>query len=728
MRGTRSPIICFVACVAVFGVAIYLFHLFEVSSHEEVTKKSFRFISEDIGRAITVEEIPIMISQAFQYNQDMTQEQFKAMVAPAEENVFYFTVYYLVDEDREAFENHISQVYNQTLQISDISTTPEGATPSPQRPEYWATYIAGTEYASCYDLLSDPMFADLVHRLLESQETTYSVPRESLLGPFPLFATYYRMFDVDTWGGKAFVVRHALYSSLLNSYLSIEDFIEEGDSRSLVINVIQDGVSHFAYEYGDSRRSGSVVYTERFRLDNKTELDIVGSERIHGLQNVVLFCMIATGFLISVFLACLEYKRCALAKQNKEEVKRSACASLEKSRFVSNMSHEIRTPLNGIIGMTEIIERGALDKDTHYCIGVIRSCGASLLNIVNNILDISAVESGVIDVDMKEFIVRPFLMDLVTDAWTTISTRKSVIIHKLSITFTGNIPEDAIVTDPNRVNQIVTNLLTNAFKYSPKGSISITVDVTSESEKNSNGRHHLTVSVADTGVGISEENQKNLFKAFTRFSPELQVEGTGIGLSISKGIAERLGGDIKCISEVGKGSEFVFKVPVVKTVTNGRCGKREYTDLTNKLFPTRRKTIDKAQNEYKIVPGTKFLVADDIRINRFIIKRLLDRHGCKSDEAANGEETVMMCMKKKYDVILIDNVMPVMDGKQATNKIRETEGLNKKTTIIFVTADVLKESIDSYKKCGGDGFVPKPFREDDLFSVMKDITSLVTTI
>ncbi|MDR0454385.1 MAG: response regulator [Deferribacteraceae bacterium] len=381
-----------------------------------------------------------------------------------------------------------------------------------------------------------------------------------------------------------------------------------------------------------------------------------------------------------------------------QATKEAEKASRAKSDFLSQMSHEIRTPMNAIIGMTQIVK---LEKDydkIRKCIDQIEISSNYLLAMINDVLDMAKIESGKFELTEDIFSLSKNI-EFVTSMFKT-KTTDNDISFKAEI----NIKNDTIVSDSLRLNQAIINLLSNAFKFSDKnGNISLSV---SEAESDKNYSIYSFI-VSDDGIGISEDEIARLFMPFTQIdnSTTKKYSGSGLGLAITKEIVRMLGGSISVESKKGMGSRFIF------TIKAGIV-KKEQIDPAKNIF-------------YESIPdfsSLSILVADDISINRTIIKSLLSPTGIKIEEASNGlAATEMFAASEQgyYDLIFMDMQMPEMDGCSATKIIRKMDRTDAESVIIVaMTANVLKEDIAIAIESGMDGHIGKPV----------DFSNIVTTV
>ena len=370
-----------------------------------------------------------------------------------------------------------------------------------------------------------------------------------------------------------------------------------------------------------------------------------------------------------------------------------------KSDFLANMSHEIRTPLNSIIGMSELLKDFDHTEKVSDYISTITSSGNLLLNIVNDILDLSKLETGKIQLD-------PSLCDIHEFAKSTTSTFTHLFAEK-SINFSMHLSSDCpeyIIADYKRLEQIILNLLGNSYKFTPSGSVSLSIRRhPSEEDKK------IIFEVTDTGIGISEDIKDQLFTRFTQADSSItkQYGGTGLGLSIVKELVELMKGEIKVESSPGKGSTFTIIVPLV--------------EATEEEVETLQTEIERPSPEQKIVKQSgHILLVDDSKENRKIARLFLEGLPITIDEAQNGVEALAAFEKNDYDLIIMDMQMPVLDGHSATMKIREIENVQslKKTPVIALTAFVMKNEIEKCISAGCDTHIAKPINRNLLIKTV----------
>jgi PAS domain S-box-containing protein len=380
-------------------------------------------------------------------------------------------------------------------------------------------------------------------------------------------------------------------------------------------------------------------------------------------------------------------------------------ASRAKSNFLANMSHEIRTPINAIIGMTNIGRPAAEVDRKNYCLDKVKEASAHLLGVINDILDMSKIEAGKLDLVPVEFDFNRMLRQ-VTDVQSFKLDEKK---QTLNVNIDPQIPS-RIIADEQRLTQVMTNLLANAVKFTPEGgTISIGVQQLTRDKDNC----VLEITISDTGIGISDEQKSKLFQSFQQADNSIsrQYGGTGLGLALCKKIVEMMSGTIRVESEKGRGSSFIFTILVQK-------GNEEVkTTLTSK--PSDPENRERLENAFK---GRRILLAEDVDINREIVQTVLEPFGVTIEAAENGKIAFekFAASPSSYDLILMDIQMPGMSGYESTRLIRAMDTQKAKTIpIIAMSANVFKEDIAQCMEAGMNSHIGKPLDFDEMLGTLE---------
>ncbi|TGK87550.1 response regulator [Leptospira noumeaensis] len=428
-------------------------------------------------------------------------------------------------------------------------------------------------------------------------------------------------------------------------------------------------------------------------------LDILTEFAKKGTAYLAQYGFLVFGLSQALFIAdrmIENFKNKERLKQEKE----SAEAKVNfKTTFLSTMSHEIRTPMNGVLGMAQLLQQTNLTEEQKEYLNLIQFSGDNLLLLVNDILDLSKLESGQFELHLEPVPLQKFMNDCINLFKSQADPNKL----KIELEFL-NPPPAYLKTDQRRLAQILTNLLSNAVKFTEKGAVTVLVETIPLNENSV----RLKVSVKDTGIGIPEDRIVNLFQPFSQVHSHLteKTRGTGLGLTITKKLIEEMGGSITVQSVYGRGSNFVFQFA---------------SQFQSETIPTNEE-FEKPEPIQKITKGSflaekyplKILVADDDPISQKVSSLFLKKLGYSNLQTDNGEKTLDMVRSESPDLLFVDVQMPDMDGITVTKCIRQSKTITKQPVIIALTANVLEEEKQRCLSAGMDDFMTKPLLLRDL--------------
>lgn len=386
-------------------------------------------------------------------------------------------------------------------------------------------------------------------------------------------------------------------------------------------------------------------------------------------------------------------ERVRMLERLEREKQRADKANEAKSAFLANMSHEIRTPINAVMGMNEMILRESEETTTLEYAKNIQDASKTLLVLINDILDFSKIESGMLEVVEEDYSLKTLLKTLMTEC--------SLRAEDKGLDLTFVVPEEtpsALMGDEVRVRQVLLNILTNAIKYTMKGSVTMTVTY----EKIGRDAVKLAFAVKDTGIGIKEENIDRLFGKFDRIDEEQvhAIEGTGLGLSIVDKLVSLMNGTVTVESEYGRGSTFTvcLQQKIVGTETVGSLNEQ------TKKQEKRRRGVP-----LFVAPDAKILAVDDNKVNLTVIRGLLRKTRVQITCAVSGRECLELAAKEQYDVILLDHMMPTMDGIETLEELKKMpDNKSKDAVVIVLTANAMAGVRDMYLEKGFDDYLSKP--------------------
>ena len=383
-------------------------------------------------------------------------------------------------------------------------------------------------------------------------------------------------------------------------------------------------------------------------------------------------------------------------------IKRANAAAKAKSNFLASTSHEIRTPMNAILGMNEMILKEAHDdKETVKAANDIKNAGNLLLSIINNILDISKIESGKMDLYNSDYHLYPLLMN-VKDSVSQMVQKKGL---NFELEIDKNMPE-YLNGDELRLSQIIFNLTDNAVKYTPKGFVKIKVS----SEELEDSKINLKLSFEDSGIGIKDEDLPKLYTPFERvhLKDVQNISGAGLGLTLVKYVVNLMNGTIDIKSTYGEGS--IFTVTIPQNLGDRKISIQEYIDSI----------AENTQDETpKVFPDAKILVVDDTQVNLAVAKGMLKDSQAHVDTVTSGEEALNILEDKKYDIVFLDHRMPGMDGVETLNYAKAHIKTSKLPIFIALTADAGSGARERYIALGFDDYLAKPFKPGEMINILK---------
>lgn len=469
----------------------------------------------------------------------------------------------------------------------------------------------------------------------------------------------------------------------------------------------------FVYGYAGAGIIFVLLYTlvNGKNITKQKRLSLYIFTAIQGLTAMIQFLqpsilLVSTGGALSVIFIyfSLENPDMALIDELNLQRKRADAANQAKADFLAHMSHEIRTPINAILGMDEMILRESTDTEITNYASQIQTAGTSLLAIVNDILDFSKIESGKTEIIPVEYDTASLFYDLIT--LTKLRAEKKNLNFQVQIS--PEIPS-RLFGDEIRIKQIITNFLSNGIKYTHEGTVTLTANV----ERNEDNSVSLVVKVRDTGIGIRQEDIPKLFTSFERLDKEQNrhIEGTGLGMAISKQLITAMNGEIQIESQYGEGSIFTAIIPqtIVDATPMG--------DLEQRL-----KNHEKSSQPYLpdyTAPNASVLVVDDNAVNIAVVSGLLKKTKVTVTSATSGEQCISLIKQQHFDIIFMDHLMPSMDGVQTLEKMNSMpDNLCQTTPVIVLTANAISGAKERYLSAGFADYLSKPVEPVKLDALM----------
>jgi two-component system, sensor histidine kinase len=414
------------------------------------------------------------------------------------------------------------------------------------------------------------------------------------------------------------------------------------------------------------------------------------------------------GLLISSMVGILSLMVTGLKREELERSVAIRTASLEqasqaKSNFLASMSHEIRTPLNTILGMGELLTESELGEDQHKCVHALNQSGIALRTLINDILDISKIEASQLSLESYDFDLHQLLSNTV-DIFSFAAAEKGVLLYH-------SIAEDVaqhVRGDSNRLQQVLINIIGNAIKFTHQGEISLKVE----------GSHHkdrVSFTISDTGDGIPKDKVNAIFQSFVQAdeSTTRKYGGTGLGLAICQKLTTMMGGEIQLKSKIGEGSTFTLSIPLPESEAN------------DNIPATKEGSSQDSTEPLLSNHGLNILLVDDSEDNLFLISKFLEKTSHQLTMASDGAEALDNFTKGSFDLVIMDIEMPIMNGFEATQKIRqwEIDNQREKTPIIILTAHALSEKLDQVKEVGADLTLTKPINKNQLLITLGKFSS-----
>jgi signal transduction histidine kinase/CheY-like chemotaxis protein len=489
-----------------------------------------------------------------------------------------------------------------------------------------------------------------------------------------------------------------------NNFIKLNAFISRQVAVSFkILEAAESGNNTLKKQYTDSLtklNSGDNIYQTAIAIEKDLELKLkktfdqntAASQKLSALNKIFALIAIAAILILGTIIINRHRRQVSLIKELEhanEEVKKSA---MIKDQFLANMSHEIRTPLNAIKGFSRLLQQTKLNEEQQKFSDIIENSSNNLLNLVNDILDIAKIEAGKMTVEQKEFDLKRMLQTLESMFMNTAKEKQLDFSWQI-----GNAVPQFLNGDPDRIYQILVNLVSNAFKFTTKGFVKLNVQNLYENNKEIT----LQFRVQDSGIGIPLKKQELIFERFQQAgNPQENIQkGTGLGLAIVKNMATLLGGSVAVNSTEGAGSVFTVELPFAKNVEDNNAVE----------------TVDANDNSLITFGNASVLVAEDNNVNQLLITRLLKQHGINPVIKENGLEVLEVLKEQQFDLLLLDIQMPLLDGYKTCAAIRET---GNTLPVVAMTAYVMDAEKEKCRAAGMNDYLAKPLDEIKLKNIL----------